>query len=417
MDRLFILKEVFYKRGSMFYPKLISSLTLIVIFLMGGVSSTLFSTPSTQSLKILASNEKPVEDSLFAKNQKEISLKGTTLPLLKSKSRLQKVVDTFRKSQQIQAISVAIASNLGEVVLINSGEIDKRARVDVTSDTYFKIGKLTTSFTACILAKLVEDGRVSLDDPVSKYLSHSVQLPTFQENKNEFEITLRHLATHTSGLPQLPNEDLNQKNFSRRHLYKLLEKVSLKEKPGVSVTFSNVGYALLADVLEQVTRKSMQDLYKLVLLDPLKIEDLIFSFSKNDQRRIATGHQNKNPLALSHFMKKPRCLAAAEGAFTTTNEMVKWLKFLVGTNKAQLRGVIPLLKSSCFQGADGVERTLCFEKTSMKREDILEIFDVSSGFSSYLGITSASKLGIAILSNSNDSHLKELSKKLREVLF
>ena len=392
MDRVFILKEVFYKKESMFYLRLIPFLPIVASFLLFTTPLSLFSDVSQLSSSM-------------------------SVPISKCKSRLQRVVDEFRKSKNLPAISVAIASSLDEIVLINSGEIDKRVRTDVTSHTYFKMGSITTSFTASILAKLVQDGRVSLNDPVSKYLSHSINLPTYKEEGIVHPITLLHLATHTSGLPNLPNQDLTQKNFSRKQLYMVLEKVSLDQKPGSIAKISNVGYALLAEVLTSITKKSIEDLYQIILLNPLQIDDLIFSLTKKDQRRFATGHLNKGPLSLSEFMKKPKCLVAADGAFSTSNEMVKWLKFHVNGNTDQLKGVVPLLHTSYFQGKDGLERTLCFEKNAFKKESLLEIDDSFFGFSSYLGVTTTSKVGIAIFSNSSSACLKELSDKLREVLY
>jgi serine-type D-Ala-D-Ala carboxypeptidase/endopeptidase len=70
----------------------------------------------------------------------------------------------------------------------------------VNENTLFDIGSITKTFTTTILADMVNNGTVKLDDPIEKYLPPTVRVPTYNGNK----ITLEDLATHTSGLPDLP---------------------------------------------------------------------------------------------------------------------------------------------------------------------------------------------------------------------
>src|ERR1041385_4830034 len=82
--------------------------------------------------------------------------------------------------------------------VISHGKLDNGTSADVDGDTIFEIGSITKVFTALLLQDMVERGEMKLDDPVQKYLPDSVRMPTFQGK----EITLLHLATHTSGLPR-----------------------------------------------------------------------------------------------------------------------------------------------------------------------------------------------------------------------
>ena len=70
----------------------------------------------------------------------------------------------------------------------------------VNENTLFDIGSITKTFTTTILADMVKNGTVNLNDPIEKYLPPTVRLPTY----NGYKITLEDLATHTSGLPDLP---------------------------------------------------------------------------------------------------------------------------------------------------------------------------------------------------------------------
>jgi len=80
------------------------------------------------------------------------------------------------------------------------GNISKANTTKVNGDTIFDIGSLTKAFTAILLADMVKRGIVNLDDPIEKYLPSNVTVPSYNGHK----ITLEDLATHTSGLPELP---------------------------------------------------------------------------------------------------------------------------------------------------------------------------------------------------------------------
>src|SRR6201981_1751129 len=85
--------------------------------------------------------------------------------------------------------------------IISAGKLDNGTGQEVNGDTLFEIGSVTKTFTALLLVDMAQRGEMKLDDPVAKYLPKSVKMPT----RNNKEITLRQLATHTSGLPGMPD--------------------------------------------------------------------------------------------------------------------------------------------------------------------------------------------------------------------
>src|SRR5438105_10431416 len=111
-------------------------------------------------------------------------------------------------------------------------------------DTLFAIGSITKVFTALLLQDMIERGEMKLDDPVKKYLPDSVKMPAYQGK----EITLLHLATHTSGLPGGPNNlspkswrDPDQADYTVEQLYSFLSHDKLPRAPGIQEEYSNLG--------------------------------------------------------------------------------------------------------------------------------------------------------------------------------
>ena len=86
------------------------------------------------------------------------------------------------------------------ISVLGFGRVSKDSDAKPTGATIYEIGSITKVFTTCLLADLARDGVVALNDPISRHLPQGVRAPRSDNN----EITLNHLATHTSGLPRLP---------------------------------------------------------------------------------------------------------------------------------------------------------------------------------------------------------------------
>ena len=142
-------------------------------------------------------------------------------------------------------IVVGIVDERGSSV-VSYGKLDNGTDEEVNGDTLFEIGSITKTFTALLLQDMIERGEMKLDDPVAKYLPASVKLPT----RNGKEITLRHLATHTSGLPRMPDNfdpkaaDDPFADYTPEQLYAFLSGYKLTRNPGAKWEYSNLGVGL-----------------------------------------------------------------------------------------------------------------------------------------------------------------------------
>jgi len=113
------------------------------------------------------------------------------------KDRLNALVDSNRTKA---AIVIGIVDPNG-TQFYNNGKISSTNNTNVDQNTIFAIGSNTKVFTKVLLAEMVEDGLIKLNDPMDKYLPSNVTIPQFKGHK----ITIEDLATHTSGLPEFPS--------------------------------------------------------------------------------------------------------------------------------------------------------------------------------------------------------------------
>ena len=158
--------------------------------------------------------------------------------------------------------------------------------------TLFEIGSISKVFTATLLAEMASKGEVRLDQPVKELLPRDVKMPS----KDGIEITLVHLATHTSGLPRLPCnfEPADAPNpfadYTTQRLYEGLAETTLSHTPGETYDYSNLGAGLLGHALALKHQTSYEQLLIDRICAPLGMNDTRITLDAKLRTRLAAGH-------------------------------------------------------------------------------------------------------------------------------
>jgi CubicO group peptidase (beta-lactamase class C family) len=180
--------------------------------------------------------------------------KSVQEPPLTQEEFLKQTKDFMAKLIDKGLFSGTLLVAKGENVLLTlaAGEASKAFHVPNNIDTKFNLGSMNKMFTSTAVVQLAEKGKLSLDDPIGKYVDES-WLPKDVTNK----ITIRHLLTHSSGLGSYFNETYMK---SSRALFRKLDdyKPLIKDdrpsfEPGKQFQYSNTGMFLLGVVIEKVT--------------------------------------------------------------------------------------------------------------------------------------------------------------------
>jgi len=157
--------------------------------------------------------------------------------------------------------------------------------------TLFEIGSVTKTFTATLLAQMVQSGAMRLDDPIQKYLPARVVAPTYEG----IPITVGSLAEHRSGLPSDP-PNLSSKDPSNPYagytigmLYGALERYKLTRAPGSQYEYSNFAYGVLGQLLANRAHSSYDALIEQRILQPLGMKNTAVVGSALTKRRLAPG--------------------------------------------------------------------------------------------------------------------------------
>lgn len=179
-------------------------------------------------------------------------------------ARIDGVVRTAMREQHLAGLSIAVARGDEVLVAKGYGFADLATRAPSGPDTVYRIGSVTKQFTAVLVLQLVDEGKVRLDDPITRYLP---DYPTHGRT-----ITVEHLLGHTSGIPSYTaRSDWREKStqaMTRAELVKLFSEERLEFEPGTRFSYSNSGYYLLGLIVEKVTGRPYAEIVQHRLLEP-----------------------------------------------------------------------------------------------------------------------------------------------------
>ena len=174
----------------------------------------------------------------------------------------------YERGQFNGAIVVSVA---GQIIYRN-GFGKTQTNQEFTPSTQSNIASLSKSFTAMAIMMLAEQGKLTYDDPIVKYL------PELKEFSNG--ITIRHLLTHTSGIPDVGDLGIDDPGLTNAIALKTLAKLKSNfREPGQKYQYSNTGYLLLATVVERITKRKFSDFLNEAILNPLEMKNTFLSGS------------------------------------------------------------------------------------------------------------------------------------------
>ena len=222
------------------------------------------------------------------------------------------------------SIVVGIISPNGTQVY-SYGNISKANTTKVNGNTIFDTASITKTFTTTLLADMVKQGLVNLDDPIEMYLPTNLKIPTY----NGHEITLEDLATHTSGLFDFPIGWIRNHTYSTQQVYNFLSNATLQSEPGAKANYSDFGMGLLGHILSIRAGVPYAQLVKDKILSVLGMDSTgiamnspAIMLSDTLKSRLAKGHIGGKEVNLEFI---PEAIQPAGALHSTANDLLKYL--------------------------------------------------------------------------------------------
>jgi D-alanyl-D-alanine-carboxypeptidase/D-alanyl-D-alanine-endopeptidase len=254
-------------------------------------------------------------------------------------------VDTLAGQEDGVGIVVGVVGPQGRRV-ISYGHLNHGDPRPLDGETGFEIGSVTKVFTALLLAEMVRKGDVALADPVAKHLP-AAKIP----ERNGRSITLLDLATHTSGLPFMPDASASDDSVSTKYgsaqLYQFLADYALPRDRGAEWDYSNIGYWLLAQALTSRAAMDFESLLRTRVIGPLKLTSTAMTPSPRMKVNLAVGH-NAVLQPSGSFSTLPiySAMAAAGGLVSTANDLLTFLAATMGYEPSPLAPAMATMLST-----------------------------------------------------------------------
>jgi serine-type D-Ala-D-Ala carboxypeptidase/endopeptidase len=205
------------------------------------------------------------------------------------------------------------------------GNISEVNSTKVNGDTIFDTASITKTFTTTLLAYMVKQGLVNLDDPIERYLPATLNVPTYNGHK----ITLESLATHTSGLPDFPAAWIRNHTYTTQQLYNFLSNTPLQSEPGTKTNYSDFGMSLLGHILSiradvPYTQLIQDRILNVLGMDSTGIAMNSTAITLSDvlKSRLAKGHIGGKEVNLEFV---PEAIQGAGALHSTANDLLKYL--------------------------------------------------------------------------------------------
>ena len=331
-------------------------------------------------------------------------------------------INASMKNQEQPGLSIGIVYNQDLIWAKGFGFADIDNKVAATPSTLYRIASISKLFTSTAIMQLRDEGKLQLDDPVAKHL------PWFKIENHHTEgpiVTIRHLLTHTSGLPREPT-GVSWRDLTFPTRQEMIQNIS-KQKTVFSTEtewkYSNLALSLAGEIVATVSGESWEDYIEKNILGPLKMGRTI-PMPNSDLSGLAVGYGRRildSSRSVEPFVD-PEAIRPAGNMASNVEDLARFVSFQFSDIETRTE---PILKSSTIREMHRVHWLrpdwqsgwgLGFEVKRVDEETRVGHGGSLPGFRCYLEMVPDKKLGVIVLTNADDGEPRLFSSKVFEIL-
>jgi CubicO group peptidase (beta-lactamase class C family) len=309
------------------------------------------------------------------------------------------------------AVGVAVG---GKPVLMKAyGMADLEHDVRNTPDTIFEGGSLSKQFTAMAVQLLAADGKLSLDDPVRKYIP---ELPDYGR-----PLTIRHMLSHTSGLrdwgsiQSIAGWPRTTREYTHAHVLEIASRQrSLNFEPGTRWSYSNTGFNLAAIIVDRVSGTSFAEFSKQRVFVPL---GLTHTSWRDDHTRIikhrAIAYSLQN--GEYHIEMPFENVHGNGGILTTVGDLLKWNEHLVNPKVANAKLIAEMTNVGRFNDGKPLAYGLGFFVQEYRGVHNVYHSGSTAGYRAHLNRFTESNTSVAVLCNGSNGDATRAANHVSDV--
>jgi CubicO group peptidase (beta-lactamase class C family) len=231
----------------------------------------------------------------------------------------------------------------GEVTHIRGYGNAGTKEVPITPKTVFQIASLTKSFTSLVILQMEQEGKLSIDDPVIRYI------PYFrtQDAKLSANITIRHLMNHRSGLSTLDGNRYQRSQYrgsdATQRAVRKLRTAQLRSQPGTDFHYSNANYATLAHIIETIDKMPFESILQKRIFGKIGMDNSYVQIAGSTDIKEAKGHIQWFGFPVEYHFLASRMMVASGGITASAEDLAK---YLIAVSDKDPRIVPPALTAS-----------------------------------------------------------------------
>jgi CubicO group peptidase (beta-lactamase class C family) len=253
-------------------------------------------------------------------NQERLKKIEATLPVL------DQIFKNFAEKNQFPSLAYGLILDGKLIHTGNFGYANLNKKQFSSPQSVYRIASMTKSLAAMAIVRLRDEGKLNLDDAVSKYIPEmkNQAYPTIDSP----EVTIRHLLTHAAGFPEDNPWGDRQLAVSDETLLQHLKKgVSYSNPPGVAYEYSNLGFAMLGLIVKKVSGETYQKYINEKILLPLGMNNTYWEYSQVSDNQLVIGYRWLNGKWIEQPMLHDGAYGAMGGLLTSIEDFAKYVIF------------------------------------------------------------------------------------------
>lgn len=333
-----------------------------------------------------------------------------------SHAQTSKSLDEYIRSemqrQKIPGLALLVSRD-GKIIRARGyGLSNVELQVLVRPETVFQSGSMGKQFTATAIMMLVEEGKIALDDPITKYL------PGAPAAWND--VTIRELLSHTAGFTDYPDSFDFRKDYTEADLLKIVEGIPLAFPPGTSWSYSNLGYLTLGVLIHHVAGEFYGDFLKQRVFQPLGMTTTRIISEADIVPNRAAGYRLVNGQLKNQEWVSPTLNTTADGAlYFSIIDLAKWdaalytEKLLKRSSLDQMWTVVKLKNGQPNSGSYGFGWSIL----NKDGHRVLDHGGAWQGFKTHISRYVDDKLTIVVLTNPDSAEPGKIVEGVAHLYF
>jgi CubicO group peptidase (beta-lactamase class C family) len=302
-------------------------------------------------------------------------------------------VNSEMKARKIPGLSIAVMKNGQIVKSMGYGYSNLEHTVPAKPETVYQSGSVGKQFTATGIMMLVEEGKIALDDPITKYF------PDAPESWKQVKV--RNLLSHTGGISNKIYDEINMReDYTEDQMLKKIESMPLDFKPGDNWNYSNSGYVLLGILIHKVTGKFYGDVLQERIFKPLGMTTTRIISEADIIPNRAAGYEFKKGVLKNQDWVAPMINTTADGSlYFTVLDLSKWDGALYGEKMLKKSSLDQMWTPFVLNNGRTVQYGFAWRFDEVRKHRIVEHGGSWQGFNTHIARYVDDKLTVVVLAN------------------